>query len=87
MTRAGRLAVAVVAAGGVAAFFLLPVGEWTLRLVARVRGAGVTGALSRTIHPYPTQAEVWKRLGDAHQRSRLTPRIRSIFERFFRWTR
>lgn len=45
------------------------------------------GALSRAIAPYPTQGEVWKRLGDAHERTRLTPRMRSLFARIFRWWR
>ena len=37
------------------------------------------GALATTIHPYPTQAEVWKRLGDGYNARRLTPRIRRVF--------
>lgn len=45
------------------------------------------GAVSKTIHPYPTQAEVWKRLGDAWSRSRLTPRVRNLFERYLSWRR
>jgi hypothetical protein len=36
---------------------------------------GITlGGLSRTIHPYPTQAEALKKLGDAWMKTRLTPR-------------
>ncbi len=45
------------------------------------------GSLSKTIHPYPTQAEVWKRLGDAHARTRLKPWIKRLFERYFAWRR
>lgn len=45
------------------------------------------GALARTIHPYPTQAEAWKKLGDAWNRTKLTPRVRSLFEGFLRWRR
>ena len=44
-------------------------------------------ALSRAIAPYPTQGEVWKRLGDAHQRTRLSPAVKSLFEWMFRWWR
>ncbi|MEK6606583.1 MAG: mercuric reductase [Myxococcota bacterium] len=40
-------------------------------------------ALSRAIAPYPTQGEVWKRLGDAHQRLRLTPRLKRWLARWF----
>jgi pyruvate/2-oxoglutarate dehydrogenase complex dihydrolipoamide dehydrogenase (E3) component len=45
------------------------------------------GALARTIHPYPTQAEAWKKLGDAWNRTKLTPRVGSLFEGFLRWRR
>jgi pyruvate/2-oxoglutarate dehydrogenase complex dihydrolipoamide dehydrogenase (E3) component len=44
-------------------------------------------ALSGVIHPYPTQAEVIKRLGDASMRSRLKPWMRRLLERFFRFRR
>jgi len=45
------------------------------------------GSLSKTIHPYPTQAEVWKHLGDAYARTRLKPWIKRLFERYFGWRR
>ena len=45
------------------------------------------GSLAKTIHPYPTQAEVWKRLGDAYARTRLKPWIKRLFERYFGWRR
>jgi pyruvate/2-oxoglutarate dehydrogenase complex dihydrolipoamide dehydrogenase (E3) component len=44
-------------------------------------------ALSETIHPYPTQAEVLKRLGDAYQKSRLTPRTAALLRTILRWRR
>ncbi len=34
-------------------------------------------AVGQTLHPYPTQAEAFKRLGDAWNRTRLTPRIQA----------
>jgi len=34
--------------------------------------------LSGVIHPYPTQAEAIKRVADAYNRKRLTPRIAGI---------
>lgn len=37
------------------------------------------GQLAATIHPYPTRAEVWKRLGDQHSRTRLTPFVKRLF--------
>ncbi len=43
--------------------------------------------IASTIHPYPTETELVKRLGDAYQRGRLTPSLQRLFERFFAWLR
>ena len=43
--------------------------------------------LSRTIYPYPTQSESLRIAGDVYRRSRVTPRVRTWLERYFRWTR
>ena len=59
------------------------IGEMALAVTA---GLSI-GEVAKTIHPYPTQAEAWKRLGDAWNRSRLTPGVRGFFERFLRWRR
>lgn len=59
------------------------IGEMTL---AMTTGATL-GTLSRTIHPYPTQAEAWKKLGDAWNRTRLTPRVRALSETVLRLRR
>ena len=57
------------------------IGEPTLAI-----GRGLTAAdLSTTIHPYPTQAEVWRKLGDAWQRTRLTPRAKRILSTLIEW--
>ena len=45
------------------------------------------GALSRTVLPYPTQAEALKRLGDAYQKGWLTPWVAGLLRRFLRWRR
>ncbi len=39
-------------------------------------------AITATIHPYPTQAEVVKRLGDAYNRTRLTPLVKTMMEKW-----
>lgn len=44
-------------------------------------------ALSGVIHPYPTQAEVIKRLGDASMRSRLKPWMKHLLEKYFSFRR
>jgi pyruvate/2-oxoglutarate dehydrogenase complex dihydrolipoamide dehydrogenase (E3) component len=54
--------------------------------VAMTAGLGL-GALSRTVFPYPTHAEVLKRLGDAYQKGRLTPWVAGLLRRFLRWRR
>ena len=45
------------------------------------------GTLARTIHPYPTQAEAIKKVGDAYNRTRLTPFVKSLFEKWLAWRR
>ncbi len=54
------------------------ISEITLAMTA---GLGLK-ALSSTIHPYPTQAEALKRAAGAYLRSRVTPRMGRLSERF-----
>jgi pyruvate/2-oxoglutarate dehydrogenase complex dihydrolipoamide dehydrogenase (E3) component len=42
-------------------------------------------AIGRTIHPYPTQGEVIRKLADAWNRSRLTPGVRKMLDLWFRF--
>ena len=50
--------------------------------------AGLSMAdLAKTIHPYPTQAEAWKRAGDQWSRTRLTPRAKGILQALIRLRR
>jgi pyruvate/2-oxoglutarate dehydrogenase complex dihydrolipoamide dehydrogenase (E3) component len=59
------------------------ISEITLAMTARL---GLR-RLSSVIHPYPTQAEAIRKLGDASNRTRLTPTVRWLFERWLRWRR
>ncbi|MHB1556999.1 MAG: mercuric reductase [Isosphaeraceae bacterium] len=59
------------------------ISELTLAMVG---GLGLKD-LSRTIHPYPTQAEAIKKVGDAYNRTRLTPFVQGLFRRWLAWTR
>jgi hypothetical protein len=59
------------------------ISELTLALVG---GLGL-GTLARTIHPYPTQAEGIKRVADAYNRTRLTPFIKGLFQKWLGWMR
>jgi pyruvate/2-oxoglutarate dehydrogenase complex dihydrolipoamide dehydrogenase (E3) component len=45
--------------------------------LAMTTGAGL-GDLAGTIHPYPTQAEVFRKAGDAYNRTRLTPGVQRL---------
>lgn len=55
------------------------IGEATLAITHGITAA----ALSGTIHPYPTRAEVWRKLGDQAQRSKLTPTTQGLLRRWF----
>jgi pyruvate/2-oxoglutarate dehydrogenase complex dihydrolipoamide dehydrogenase (E3) component len=59
------------------------IGELAL---AMTRRQGLS-ALSGTIHPYPTEAEVFRRLGDAYQKTRLTPWVAWLMRTILRWRR
>jgi pyruvate/2-oxoglutarate dehydrogenase complex dihydrolipoamide dehydrogenase (E3) component len=54
--------------------------------LAIAKGIGL-GAIADVIHPYPTQAEALRKLGDQYNRTRLTPRVKWIFERWLAWSR
>ena len=56
------------------------VGEIALAMTAGV-GLGKIGA---TIHPYPTQSEVFRKAADVWRRTKLTARARRVLQRFFR---
>src|SRR5262249_26854450 len=45
------------------------------------------GQLASVIHPYPTQAEAIRQCGDAYNRTRLTPTVKKLFQRWLAWTR
>lgn len=54
--------------------------------VAMNNGVGLAG-IGATIHPYPTQSEAIRKLGDAYNRTRLTPFAKSALGGWLRWTR
>lgn len=43
--------------------------------------------IASTIHPYPTQAEAIRKIGDQYNRTRLTPRVKRVMERWLGWRR
>ncbi len=54
--------------------------------LAMVNNIGL-GKIASTIHPYPTQAEAIRKAGDAYNRTRLTPFVKNLFNRWLAWTR
>ena len=59
------------------------IGELTLAMKGRL-GLKTIGA---TIHPYPTQAEAIRRTGDLYNRTRLTPLVKNLMQRWLAWQR
>lgn len=59
------------------------IGELTL---AMKNGLGLK-KIGSTIHPYPTQAEAIRKLGDAYNRTRLTPTVAAAMKKWLAWTR
>jgi pyruvate/2-oxoglutarate dehydrogenase complex dihydrolipoamide dehydrogenase (E3) component len=54
--------------------------------LAMTHGLGLR-KIGSTIHPYPTQADAIRKLGDQYNRRRLTPFIKSLFRKWLAWTR
>ena len=54
--------------------------------LAMTHGLGLS-KIGSTIHPYPTQAEAIRRLGDQYSRTRLTPLVKTLFRKRLAWTR
>jgi pyruvate/2-oxoglutarate dehydrogenase complex dihydrolipoamide dehydrogenase (E3) component len=59
------------------------ISELTLAMVGRL---GLR-TIAKTIHPYPTQAEAIKKVGDAYNRARLTPTVKWLFGKWLAWSR
>ncbi len=59
------------------------IGELTLAMKGKL-GLKTIGA---TIHPYPTQAEAIRKVGDLYNRTRLTPFVKKLMHRWLAWQR
>ena len=62
-------------------------GELIAEAVYAMTHDGTLSKLSSTIHPYPTQAEAFRKAGDLYRRRAVTPGVRTWLERYFAWTR
>ena len=59
------------------------IGELTLAMKGKLGLKTIGG----TIHPYPTQAEAIRKTGDLYNRTRLTPFVKSLMNRWLAWQR
>ncbi len=59
------------------------IGELSLAMTSGLR----LGDLAKAIHPYPTQGEVVRKVGDAYNRTRLKPWIATMIRSYLRWRR
>jgi pyruvate/2-oxoglutarate dehydrogenase complex dihydrolipoamide dehydrogenase (E3) component len=62
-------------------------GEMISELTLAIVGNLGLDKIAATIHPYPTQAEAIKKVGDAYNRTRLTPFVKRLFEKWLAWRR
>lgn len=62
-------------------------GDLISELSLAMKGGLGLKAVGATIHPYPTQAEAIRRLGDLYGRTRLTPWVKKIFSKWLAWQR
>ena len=62
-------------------------GEMLAELTLGITADIGLGKIAETIHTYPTQAEAIKKVADAYNRTRLTPFVKSLFERLMAWSR
>ena len=59
------------------------INELTLAIIHKIG----LGKISSVIHPYPTQAEAIHKVADAYNRTRLTPRVKSLSTKWMSLTR
>jgi pyruvate/2-oxoglutarate dehydrogenase complex dihydrolipoamide dehydrogenase (E3) component len=62
-------------------------GEMIGEIVMAMKHRIGLGKIASVIHPYPTQTEAIRKLGDQFNRTKLTPTVKSLFNTWLRWTR
>lgn len=62
-------------------------GEWIGELTLAMKNKLGLRAIGSTIHPYPTQAEAVRKIGDLYNRTRLTPFVKNLATRWLAWSR
>jgi pyruvate/2-oxoglutarate dehydrogenase complex dihydrolipoamide dehydrogenase (E3) component len=62
-------------------------GEMIGEIILAMRAGVGLSTIAGTIHPYPTQSEVFRKAGDAWRKGKLTPKVRRLLGWFFRSVR
>ncbi len=62
-------------------------GDLISEISVAMAGRVGLGKIASVIHPYPTIAESIRKCGDSYNRTRLTPTVKKMFERWLNWTR
>ncbi|MDB5386388.1 MAG: Dihydrolipoyl dehydrogenase [Planctomycetaceae bacterium] len=62
-------------------------GEMISEISVAMAGKLGLKRLASVIHPYPTQAEAIRKIGDAYNRTRLTPFVKRVFASWLKWSR
>jgi pyruvate/2-oxoglutarate dehydrogenase complex dihydrolipoamide dehydrogenase (E3) component len=62
-------------------------GDLISELTLAMKGGLGLKTIGATIHPYPTQAEAIRRIGDQYGRTRLTPMVQGLFRKWLAWQR
>jgi len=59
------------------------IGEVTMAMVHNIG----LGGIAKVMHPYPTHAEAIRKAAQAYQRTRLTPLVKRLLQRWLAWNR
>ncbi|MDI1313819.1 FAD-dependent oxidoreductase, partial [Prosthecobacter sp.] len=62
-------------------------GDMISEITLAMKGGIGLGTIASVIHPYPTQAEAIRKLGDLYNRTRLTPFVKKLFHKWLAWQR
>jgi pyruvate/2-oxoglutarate dehydrogenase complex dihydrolipoamide dehydrogenase (E3) component len=62
-------------------------GEMISELTLAITHGLKMEALAKTIHPYPTQAEALRKIGDVYDRTQLQPWLLKLLKKWFEWRR
>ena len=62
-------------------------GDLLSQLTLAMKGGLGLGTLGQIIYPYPTQAEVLKRVASAWRKQRFTEGKKRVLSKWFAWTR